>query len=139
MFPLAQRHAFCSFIYGTLRGFEESALGRPVHWDTEMILESHTMDQVDRYSAKASLRSVNFLFLAPHAQNVSVIGDFNDWHPNAHPMTRQPDGGWFKCIQLHHGHHRYQFLVDGLPVLDPRAQGVARNAKNEKVSIVAVS
>ena len=104
-----------------------------------MFIDSYTKGPVDRYSAKASARPVNFLYLAPHAQHVSVIGDFNGWHPNANPMTRQPDGGWFTRIALHHGHHRYQFLVDGKPMLDPRAQGVARNSRDEKVSIVAVS
>jgi hypothetical protein len=31
------------------------------------------------------------------------------------------------------------FLVDGKPTLDPRAQGVAPNEANEKVSLLAVS
>lgn len=92
-----------------------------------------------RYSAKNNLRPTNFLFFAPEAKNVSIIGDFNNWSPNAHPMKRQPDGGWTAQIPLTHGHHRYLFLVDGSPVLDPRAQGAARNEKNEKVSLIAVS
>lgn len=70
---------------------------------------------------------------------VSVIGDFNNWSPNANPMKRQPDGGWVAQIELKHGHHRYMFLVDGVATLDPRAQGMARNEQNEKVSLVAVS
>jgi hypothetical protein len=36
------------------------------------------------------------------------------------------------------GHHHYQFLVDGKPMLDPRAHGVARNEQGEKVSMVSV-
>jgi len=35
-------------------------------------------------------------------------------------MRRQPDGGWVLQVPLHHGHHLYQFLVDGTPVLDPK-------------------
>jgi len=54
-------------------------------------------------------------------------------------MKRQPDGGWHLQIPLNHGHHHYLFLVDGKPMLDPRAQGVARNEQNEKVSLLAVS
>jgi hypothetical protein len=42
-------------------------------------------------------------------------------------------------IPVHHGHHRYVFLVDGKPMLDPRAQGIARNDQNERVSLIAVS
>jgi len=35
--------------------------------------------------------------------------------------------------------HRYQFLVDGKPVLDPRGTGMARDERYERVSLVAVS
>src|SRR5688572_17009285 len=100
---------------------------------------AYNFGKADRYSAKNNLRPTNFLFFAPQAKHVSVIGDFNNWSPNAHPMKRQPDGGWTVQIALTHGHHRYLYLVDGTPTLDPRAQGAARNEKNEKVSLVAVS
>jgi 1,4-alpha-glucan branching enzyme len=92
-----------------------------------------------RYSAKKMAKPVNFICDAPGAHSVTLIGDFNDWDPTAYPMKRQPDGAWLVQIQLNHGHHHYQFLVDGKPTLDPRAQGVARNEKNEKVSLLAVS
>ncbi len=84
-------------------------------------------------------KPVNFFCMAPAAQAVSVIGDFNEWRPAAHPMRRLPDGGWTIQIPLHHGHHRYQFLVDGQRLLDPHAHGIARNAEDERVSVVAVS
>ena len=54
-------------------------------------------------------------------------------------MKKQADGSWFTQVSLNHGHHHYQFLVDGKPTLDPRAQGVARNERNEKVSLLSVS
>lgn len=68
-----------------------------------------------------------------------VIGDFNDWHPTATPMKKHVDGSWHAQLMLGHGHHHYQFLIDGKPMLDPRAQGIARNERNEKVSLLAVS
>ncbi|MBM3881529.1 MAG: glycoside hydrolase family 13 [Verrucomicrobia bacterium] len=92
-----------------------------------------------RYSAKRMLKPINFFCAAPGAGRVAVVGDFNEWNPEAHPMLRQPDGSWAIQVQIHHGHHHYQFLVDGQPMLDPRAQGVARNARNERVSLIAVS
>ena len=92
-----------------------------------------------RYSARRMAKPVNFFCLAPEARRVSIVGDFNDWHPEAHPMRRQPDGGWVLQVPLHHGHHLYQFLVDGTPVLDPKAQGVGRNACNQRASLLAVS
>jgi 1,4-alpha-glucan branching enzyme len=91
------------------------------------------------YSAKKMAKPVNFVCVAPSAQSVTLIGDFNDWDPTAYPMRRQVDGAWLIQVPLNHGHHHYQFLVDGKPVLDPRAQGIARNERNEKVSLMAVS
>jgi 1,4-alpha-glucan branching enzyme len=67
------------------------------------------------------------------------MGDFNDWDPAAHPMKRQPDGAWTTQLQIGHGPHHYLFCIDGSPTLDPRAQGVARNERNEKVSLITVS
>jgi len=86
-----------------------------------------------------TLRTVNFICNAPQAQAVSLVGDFNAWNPAKHPMTRMPDGAWFLAVELKHGHHRYAFLVDGNLVLDPRAQGITRNEKGERVSLVPVS
>ena len=93
----------------------------------------------ERYAPKKTIKPVNFSLLAADAKEVSLIGDFNDWHPSANPMKRHPDGSWQVQVQLGHGYHHYQFLVDGKPTLDPRAQGIARNEKNEKVSLLAVS
>jgi 1,4-alpha-glucan branching enzyme len=98
-----------------------------------------TRSALQRYSAKRMQKPINFYFTAPGAQSVSILGDFNDWQPNANPMRRQPDGIWTAQVALHHGHHQYQFLVDGQPVLDPRAQGIARNLRGERASVVAVS
>jgi 1,4-alpha-glucan branching enzyme len=93
----------------------------------------------DRYSAKKMAKPIHFVCLAPDAQAVYLTGDFNDWDPVAHPMKRQPDGAWFIEVPLNHGHHHYRFLVDGKPVLDPHAQGIARDHQGAKVSLIGVS
>ena len=92
-----------------------------------------------RYSAKKIIKPVIFICVAPHATEVCIMGDFNDWHPSAHAMKRQPDGAWRLEIPLSHGHHHYLFVVDGRTMLDPRAQGIARNIQDQKVSLIAVS
>ena len=91
------------------------------------------------YSAKKFIKPIPFICTAPDAEQVTIMGDFNDWDPASHPMKRQPDGAWRVEIPLNHGHHHYLFVINGKPTLDPRAQGVARNEKNEKVSFIAVS
>ena len=92
-----------------------------------------------RYSAKHMAKPVNFVCLAPKAKHVTLVGDFNHWYAQANPMKRQPDGAWTLQLPLHHGHHQYQFMVDGHPTLDPRAQGIARHERHGKVSLIAVS
>jgi Carbohydrate-binding module 48 (Isoamylase N-terminal domain). len=88
---------------------------------------------------KKPVRAVNFICNAPQAKEVSLLGDFNQWNPGANPMKQMPDRSWFLQMELKHGHHRYAFLVDGVLTLDPRAQGVTRNDKGERVSLVPVS
>ena len=92
-----------------------------------------------RYSAKKMSKPVNFVCVAPGAEKVCLTGDFNDWSPERHPMLRQPDGAWLLQVPLHHGHHRYRFVVDGKPILDPRASGVTRDNQGERASLLAVS
>lgn len=84
-------------------------------------------------------KPVNFVCRAPDAKQVFVAGDFNSWHTTSHPMQKQKDGSWFLTIMLHHGHHHYIYMVDGQQVLDPYAMGIARNERNERVSLIAVS
>jgi 1,4-alpha-glucan branching enzyme len=85
------------------------------------------------------LRAINFICRAPSAKGISLVGDFNQWNPTAHPMKQMPDHSWLLTVELKHGHHRYAFLVDGVLTLDPHAQGITRNDKGERVCLVPVS
>jgi 1,4-alpha-glucan branching enzyme len=47
------------------------------------------------------------------AAEVCVVGDFNDWSPTAHPMTRE-DGEFVARIALEPGRtYRFRYLLDG--------------------------
>lgn len=102
-------------------------------------MQSYNRQSTNKYSAKNMAKPVNFFCVTPEAKQVSLVGDFNDWHPDAHPLKQLPDGSWYGQVHLNHGHHHYLFLVDGKPTLDPRAQGTTRNERNEKVSLLSVS
>ena len=91
------------------------------------------------YSAKRMAKPVHLYWPTLGAKQVSVVGEFNHWDPQAHPMTQMPDGTWRIELHLHHGHHQYLLLVDGQAVLDPKAQGVTRTAEGRRVSLLAVS
>ena len=92
-----------------------------------------------RYSAKRTSHHVDFFCDAPTAGSVQLVGDFNGWDLTATPMRRMPNGRWMASLELHHGHHRYLFIVDGEPMLDPKANGIARDDQNNRVSLIAVS
>jgi 1,4-alpha-glucan branching enzyme len=90
----------------------------------------------ENYSAKNSIKPVNFYYAAPKAHSVEITGDFNHWH--SFPMQRLLDGWWFVRLELCHGHHQYRFMVDGMPKLDPHAMGSSLDERHEPVSLIAV-
>jgi 1,4-alpha-glucan branching enzyme len=85
------------------------------------------------------MQAVNFICSATEAKSVRLVGDFNQWNQNANPMKQMADKAWSIQVDLKHGHHRYAFLVDEVLTLDPRAMGIARNDKGQRVSLLAVS
>jgi Carbohydrate-binding module 48 (Isoamylase N-terminal domain) len=66
---------------------------------------------------------VQFVIVAPGADAVSLVGDFNDWDAMLTPMHVTRSGGlWSVTIPLSPGRHRYAFLVNGKRWLaDPSA------------------
>lgn len=66
--------------------------------------------------------TVKFVFVAPQAGRVSVVGDFNGWDSTKTPMVRAPNGGvWTVDLPLSAGRHLYSFVVDGSWSADPSA------------------
>jgi 1,4-alpha-glucan branching enzyme len=136
--PLRRQGSFASLSRHLLKtAFQQVSLNQMQTLQTTRSTQPHR--SLNRYSARNMSKPVNFFCVAPEAATVSVVGDFNDWRASLNPMARQPDGSWQLRVPLNHGHHHYHFLVDGKPVLDPRAMGIARNEKNERVSLIAVS
>lgn len=63
-----------------------------------------------------------FVFVAPQAAKVSLVGDFNDWDASRAPLVRVPNSGlWRIAVPLQAGRHLYQFVVDGTWLPDPGA------------------
>jgi 1,4-alpha-glucan branching enzyme len=71
-----------------LTDFDRYLLGEGNHWRSYEKLGAHVCE-ID------GVKGVNFIVWAPNAQAVSVVGDFNDWNPEANPMlNRIPSGFW---------------------------------------------
>lgn len=45
-----------------------------------------------------SILGTNFAVWAPNARQVSVIGDFNDWRPDKHPLHSRGSSGVWECF-----------------------------------------
>jgi 1,4-alpha-glucan branching enzyme len=64
-------------------------------------------------------RKVTFSLDAPKAKEVILIGDFNNWDPQIHPMEKEQGGVWKKTVMLSPARYEYRFLVDGQWYHDP--------------------
>ena len=66
--------------------------------------------------------SDTFVFIAPQAGHVSLVGDFNGWDATKTPLIRSGDSGlWTVKLPLSAGRHVYAFVVDGSWNRDPSA------------------
>jgi len=89
--------------------------------------------------AKASTRRrVKFSIDAPEAQNVALMGDFNQWDETRHPMKRLGNGKWEKTLTLPAGHYQYKFLVDGKWRRDPGNEKLCPNCFGTLNNIVSI-
>lgn len=73
----------------------------------------------------------------PDAKEVYLVGDFNDWDPQADRMVKRK-GVFQKLLQLEPGEYQYKFLVDGQWHADPSAAAQVPNAFGTINSIVRV-
>jgi hypothetical protein len=79
-----------------------------------------------------------FVFVAPQAASVSLVGDFNDWDPKRAPM-QTAQGVWATVVNLTPGRYRYAFLVNGVEWrADPGAPLVKDDEFGSPSSVVTV-
>ncbi len=67
------------------------------HFRTYEKLGAHTVDAAAQGTGGAG---THFAVWAPNAARVSVVGDFNDWKPDVHPLQARPDasGIWSRLV-----------------------------------------
>lgn len=64
-----------------------------------------------------------FFYYAPWAHEVYIVGEFNNWTPDANSkLIKNEDGRWSKVLVLKPGRYRYKFVVDGEWREDPNNQ-----------------
>ncbi|HQU74134.1 MAG TPA: isoamylase early set domain-containing protein [Calditrichia bacterium] len=58
-------------------------------------------------------RKVSFELELPEANNVVLVGEFNNWSSSANPMKKSRGGVWKAEMPLAAGHYQFRYLVDG--------------------------
>ncbi|HEY9427941.1 MAG TPA: isoamylase early set domain-containing protein [Gemmatimonadaceae bacterium] len=111
----------------------------------DSVAESSPHPSIDAAAAThaAAVRiEERFSIAAPGAGQVSLVGDFNQWHPGVTPLRPMGDGRtWEIELALPPGRHVYAFVVDGKIVPDPAAPRAAEDDFGipNSVAIIAVS
>jgi len=77
---------------------------------------------------------VAFRVWAPHAQRVAVIGSFNDWNGNTHPMQGEENGLWYADVPEAHIGDQYRYVLTTatgeFKRIDPYAREVTNSVGN---------
>ena len=83
---------------------------------------------------------IRFVFVAPSASSVSLVGDFNGWDRLQTPLQPAASGGmWTVALPLPPGRHRYAFIVDGTRwMVDPSAPRAVEDDFGSPNSVVTV-
>ncbi|MFH1594588.1 MAG: AAA family ATPase [Candidatus Omnitrophota bacterium] len=80
-----------------------------------------------------------FKLFAPKANDVYVVGDFNDWKVDvASKLIRSEEGNWEKSIYLLPGRYRYKFVADGLWLWDPENTEKEKNPYGDFDSVFRI-
>ena len=84
-------------------------------------------------------QSVQFVFRAPGAQRVALVGDFNDWDSDSTPLRQAAGGLWTVTVPLTAGRYTYTFVVDGERwMADPSAPPAPPDDSGRPGSVVTI-
>jgi chromosome partitioning protein len=97
-----------------------------------------TREEVEK-SFAPDIKEVTFTIEAPAAQDIHIVGDFNDWKiGDENKLGHYENGCWEKRMGLPQGKYRYQFVVDGEWRVDSKNPEVEPNVFGTFDSIMEV-
>jgi len=72
---------------------------------------------VKKYLKQGAVCSVTFVLpkaAAPEARSVAILGEFNNWNADAHPLARRAEGDFAVTLDLEAGRaYRFRYVIDG--------------------------
>jgi len=70
-----------------------------------------------KYLRQGSVCDVTFVLpkaAAPDARSVCILGEFNNWSADAHPLVKREDGDFVITLELEAGRaYRFRYVIDG--------------------------
>lgn len=100
----------------------------------------HSVVAVSNPQLPVSDTVVQFVIVAPRANAVSLVGDFNGWNAKATPMRATNRAGvWSVTVPLTEGRHLYAYVVNGTQwMADPGAPIASDDGFGHKNSVILV-
>ena len=83
---------------------------------------------------------VTFTVAAKEANNVAVVGSFNEWNAESTPLKKLKNGSFKGTVDLEaKTSHEFKYLIDGVYVNENEADGFAwsnfANAENSVIKL----
>ena len=70
-----------------------------------------------KYLRQGAVCSVTFVLpkaAAPDAGSVCILGEFNNWSADAHPLAKREEGDFVITLELEAGRaYRFRYVIDG--------------------------
>ena len=84
-------------------------------------------------------RKITFTFKDEPGKKVFVAGTFNDWDPNASPLSDCDQTGLYTAtLRIPRGSHEYKFVADGIWQVDPANPDCVINGHGSLNSLIVV-
>jgi len=84
-------------------------------------------------------KKTSFTVELPDAQNVVLVGDFNEWNSNATPMKKSRKSGvWKADVQLTSGEYEFRYLVNESQWLNDEQAPTVQNTFGSENSVAKV-
>lgn len=88
---------------------------------------------------RKTVPSIEFTLMAPDAEEVYLVGDFNDWDGQKYRMRKFKNGLCKKSVKLKPGRYEYCFVVDGHWWTDPQNDNRCANPYGSENSVIWIA
>lgn len=137
-----------TFIHANVHLREAAGFGKPISDYSPrsqgaidyLSLAEEVLEDEERLAVPAAGMERKFIFHAPQARSVRIVGTFNDWTTDdASLMEKLEEGLWSKVLRLPPGEHQYKFIVDDLWVEDEANPNVVQDPYGGRNSVINVN